>query len=153
MPGRLPKPTNLLELSGAVRKNPGRYKDRQKHEPQPPAIPLEMPARFQIFHPDSGYQEAERLRAIWDNCLRMWPWVTFSDRDALEQYCKLKLKDDKNLKMSGSEMSAYIRIRSELGGTGSGRARLGVKAAGQAKQATKVAADPRAEYMARRKFA
>src|ERR1017187_10802036 len=83
-----------------------------------------------IFHPDVGYQKCEKLRSIWDNCLAMWPWVTFSDRDALEDYCRFKLELDDNRKLSGAELSAMIRIRSELGGTGSGRARLGVKAAG-----------------------
>jgi hypothetical protein len=156
MPGRPPKPTNLLELSGAFRKNPKRRRAREK-EPLPPAIPLEMPARFLIFHPEIGYQKAEKLRAIWDNCIKMWPWVTFSDRDALEQYCGLKAKDDQHRyasgpELSGAEMTAMIRIRSELGGTGTGRARLGVQAAGQAGSAKASAktADPRAAFLARK---
>jgi hypothetical protein len=152
MPGRPPKPTNLLELSGAYRKNPQRKRAREG-EPQPPALPVEMPAKFLIFHPAEGYLKAEKLRSIWDNCMKMWPWITFSDRDALEDYCRLKLMFDEGRKMSGAEMSAMIRIRSELGGTGSGRARLGVKAAGQGNagaQASTKAEDPRAAYLARK---
>jgi hypothetical protein len=152
--GRPPKPTNLLELTGAFRKNPGRRKARQG-EPDPPKLPVEMPAKFQVFHPDTGYQKAEKLRSIWDNCLKAWPWVTFSDRDALEDYCRFKLELDEGRKLSGAELSAMIRIRSELGGTGSGRARLGVRAAGQdgtAAKASAAPADPRAAFMARRKL-
>ena len=152
MPGRPPKPTNLLELTGSFRKNPKRKRAREG-EPQPPALPIEMPAKFLRFHPEPGYQEAEKLRLIWDNCLKMWPWITFSDRDALEDYCRLKLKFDEGRKISGAEMAAMIRIRSELGGTGTGRARLGVKAAGQgnaAAHASAKAADPRAAFLARK---
>lgn len=66
---------------------------------------------------------------------------------------RLKLMFDEGRKMSGAEMSAMIRIRSELGGTGSGRARLGVKAADQGNasaQASIKAADLRAAYLARK---
>jgi hypothetical protein len=150
--GRPPKPTNLLELTGAFRKNPGRRKAREQ-EPQPPAIALEMPARFQIFHPDIGYQDAEKLRGYWNRCLAMWPWLTFSDSDALEFYCDLKLKVSKG-KADGTEKNLIAKMISEFGGTGAGRAKLGVQAAklgGQAKAST-APADPRAAFLARRKF-
>ena len=104
-----------------------------------------------VFHPDTGYQKAEKLRAIWNNCLAMWPWVTFSDRDALEDYCRFKLELDESRRLSGAELSAMISIRTELGGTGSGRARLGVKAAGSVSSAAAPkAADPRAAFLAQR---
>lgn len=150
MGGRPPKPTNLLELTGAYRKNPKRRKAREA-EPKPPEIPVGAPpAKWMIFHPDDGYQKAEKLRAIWDNCLKMWPWITYSDRDALEDYCRFKLEMDAGRKLSGAELSAMIRIRSELGGTGSGRARLGVKAAGASSGAPAKKEDPRTAFLARK---
>jgi hypothetical protein len=150
MAGRPPKPTELLLLSGAARKNPKRLRARA-NEPVSPGPVGGPPQRWMIFHPAEGYQDAEKLRAIWDNCVKMWPWVTFSDRDALEHYCKLKLKDDKNLKMSGSELGAMLRIRSELGGTGSGRARLGVRAVGTpASNSPAKSTDPRASFLLRK---
>jgi hypothetical protein len=152
MAGRPPKPTNLLELTGAYRKNPKRRKTREG-EPEPPKVPVGgPPAKWMIFHPDQGYQRAEKLRAIWANCLAMWPWVTFSDRDALEDYCRFKLELDAGRKISGAELSAMIRIRSELGGTGSGRARLGVRAVSGASSSApkKASADPRAAFLAKK---
>ncbi len=94
------------------------------------------------------YAQADRLRAIWENCIAMWPWLTFSDRDALEHYCVLKLKQDEG-NLSGAELTAIARIRSELGGTGSGRARLGMLNAPSA-PAEKKKGSPRAEFLARK---
>jgi hypothetical protein len=96
-----------------------------------------------------NYADWEKLRAIWENCLAMWPWVTVSDRDALEDYCRFKLEMDESRKLSGAELTAMIRLRTELGGTGSGRARLGVRAAGGPREPAKKA-DPRVVYMKRR---
>jgi len=96
------------------------------------------------------YREAIKLRAIWNNCMAMWPWVTFSDRDALESYCKLKLKEDED-RLTGAELTAIHRVRTDLGGTGSGRARLGVRAAGgSAPSPKKQATDPRAAFLAQK---
>jgi hypothetical protein len=147
MAGRPPKPTELLLLTGAGRKNPKRIRARA-NEPQSPGPAGGPPAKWMIFHPDTGYQEAEKMRQIWDNCLKMWPWVTFSDRDALEGYCKLKLKEDRNA-LSGAELTALMRARTELGGTGSGRARLGIRNTPGASQPAKVA-DPRSQFLARK---
>lgn len=96
-----------------------------------------------------GYQKAEKLRELWSNCLAMWPWVTFSDRDALEDYCRFKAELDAGRKISGAELSAMMRIRSELGGTGSGRARLGVRAVSGASSSApkKASTDPRVAFL------
>jgi hypothetical protein len=150
MAGRPPKPTNLLELTGAFRKNPARRKARE-NEPQAPHIPLAPPASYMRFHPELGYQKAEKLRAIWENCLTMWPWVTFSDRDAIEDYCDLKYKKGEGIKLSGTELSAMIKIRTDLGGTGVGRAKLGVSLAGvPGRKEKEKAADPRAAFLSRK---
>lgn len=149
MPGRPPKPTKLLELTGAFRKNPARRRAREGEPPTTGDIGG-PPVKWMIFHPDTGYQKAEKLRAIWDNCLKMWPWMEFADRDALEDYCRWKLELDENRKLSGAEISAMKSIRSELGGTGSGRARLGVRSQKPAGKASIKAADPRAAFLARK---
>lgn len=148
MPGRLPKPTSLQLLTGAFEKDPARGR-RRAAEPQPPARVLELPIRWNIFHPDTGYQKAERFRAVWDNCIAMWPWLTFSDRDSLEHYCMLKLKQDEGT-LNGAELTAISRIRSEMGGTGSGRARLGMLNAPTGSVPAK-AADPRGAFLARKR--
>lgn len=147
MGGRPPNPVKLQELTGAYRKNPGR-----KREALPSTGDIGAPpAKWMIFHPDVGYQKAEKFRAIWDNCCKMWPWMEFADRDALEDYCRWKLALDDGLKLSGAEISAMKSIRSELGGTGSGRARLGVRSpkTGAAGKVAK-AADPRAAFLAQK---
>jgi hypothetical protein len=147
MAGRPPKPTELLLLTGAGRKNPKRIKARAG-EPQPPGPIGGPPAKWMIFHPDTGYGRAEKLRAIWDNCIAMWPWVSFSDRDALEGYCLLKLQEDQGT-LSGSELTALMRARTELGGTGSGRARLGIRG-NLAAPSTPKASDPRVAFLDRK---
>lgn len=150
MAGRPPNPIGLQELNGAYRKNPSR-----KREALPSTGDVGgPPAKWMIFHPAVGYQKAEKLRAIWDNCVRMWPWMEFADRDSLEDYCRWKLELDDGRKLSGAEISAMKSIRTELGGTGSGRARLGVrspKAAGGASSSKAAkAADPRAAFLAQK---
>jgi hypothetical protein len=148
MPGRTPKPTKLLELTGAFRKNPKR---KQAREGEPESVSIGgPPAKWMIFHPDIGYQRCEKLRAIWDNCTAMWPWIEFADRDALEDYCRWKMAMDDGTKLSGAEISAMKSIRSELGGTGSGRARLGVRSHRPPAAKQSKAADPRAAFLARK---
>ena len=149
MPGRPPKPTKLLELTGAFRKNPARKRARNG---EPESAPIGgPPAKWMIFHPDTGFGKAEKLRAIWDNCCSMWPWMEYADRDALEDYCRWKLEVDEGRKLSGAEISAMKSIRSELGGTGSGRARLGVRSSrpGVPAKLEKIA-DPRAAFLAQK---
>lgn len=79
----------------------------------------------------------------------MWPWLTFSDCDALEHYCLLKLKQDEG-RLNGAELTAISRTRSELGGTGTGRARLGMLNAPSSAVPAK-AANPRVAYLARKR--
>lgn len=147
MAGRPPKPTKLLELTGALRKNPGRYRARAEEPKSPPLG--EAPRKFMVFHPDTGYQDAEKLRAIWDNCVAMWPWLEFADRDMLEYYCELKLRKDKKIQLSGAEITAMLRICSEFGGTGTGRARRGMRSQAPAPGGKR--ADPRVAYLSRKR--
>jgi hypothetical protein len=148
MAGRPPKPTALLLLTGAGRKNPARLKARA-NEPQPPNPNVGAPpAKWMIFHPDVGYQDAEKLRSIWDECVAMWPWMSFSDRAALKRYCELALKEEKHTASASDQRLAHS-ICSDLGGTGAGRARLGQHGGVGAAAAPK-AADPRAAFLARK---
>lgn len=148
MAGRPPNPVKLQELKGAYRKNPNRRPVAELPATGDIGGP---PAKWMIFHPDMGYQRAEKFRAIWDNCCKMWPWMEYADRDALEDYCRWKLELDEGRKLSGAEISAMKSIRSELGGTGSGRARLGVRSSQPAKStAAAKGADPRAAFLAQK---
>jgi|SRR5665213_2090017 len=150
MPGRPPNPLALQLLKGADRKDPKRYREKKANQLVSGDIGG-PPARWLIFHPDVGYQRAEKLRATWDNCCKMWPWMEYADRDALEDYCGWKVDKESGIKLSGAEISAMKSIRSELGGTGSGRARLGVRSPKSA-ASTKAgkAADPRQAFLARK---
>jgi len=183
MPGCPPKPTALLLLTGAGRKNPKRIKARAG-EPVPPDRKIQPPEEWTDFKPlqdaaarliaegkslneiatalsisweeanalkirNVAYLQANKLLAIWHKRLIMWPWTTFSDTDALAHYCELKLKQESDT-LSGAELTAIRSIRSELGGTGSGRARLGVRSAGSAPAPKAKGADPRAQFLARK---
>jgi len=135
-------------LTGAGRKNPKRMKARQ-NEPAPPSPDIGgPPTAWLIFHPDIGYQRAEKLRALWDEHVKVWPWLTISDRDALADYCELMYEKSKR-KLSGAEWSALRGTRTELGGTGSGRAKLGIRNTPGVSQPSK-AADPRSEFLSRK---
>ena len=146
MGGRPPKPVKLQELTGAYRKNPNRKRAALPSTGNVGA----PPAKWMIFHPDVGYQKAEKLRSLWDNCVKMWPWMEFADRDALEDYCRWKLELDEGRKLTGAEISAMKSIRSELGGTGSGRARLGVRSPSSSKPSAASKPDPRAVFLAQK---
>lgn len=114
------------------------------------ALSIEWKAASDLKDANARYLRANKLLVIWDKCMAMWPWVTFSDRDALEHYCKLKLKQDADT-LTGAELTAIRSIRSELGGTGSGRARLGVRSGGPASSGQPPkAADPRAQFLSRK---
>jgi hypothetical protein len=149
MAGRPPKPTEYLELTGAFRKNPARRKARAD-EPKPPSPSVgPPPAKFDIFYPELGYQRAEKIRAVWDECAAMWPWLTFSDRHTLERYSILKVGEDART-LNNTEKRMIVSLCSRLGGDGAGRAQLGQRLLpGAAVPKTKT--DPRVLYMETRK--
>lgn len=150
MAGRPPKPTELLLLSGAARKNPKRMRARAD-EPIPPSPNIgPPPADWMIFHPGLGYQRAEKLRALWDERAKLWPWLTISDRDALADYCELML-EKKTRKLSGSELTFLRGTRSDLGGNAVGRIKLGQRASGASSSALPAkSSDPRASFLLRK---
>jgi hypothetical protein len=101
-----------------------------------------------IFHPDIGYQRAEKLRALWDERAKVWPWLTVSDRDGLADYCELML-EKKSRRLNGAELSFLRGTRSDLGGTGVGRVRLGQRGVSAAPVSPK-GVDSRAAFLARK---
>lgn len=123
MAGRPPKPTNLLELTGAFRKDPARRRKRG-NEPQPPGPIGEPPAGFLIQEPATGYQRAAKLLKLWQESVSMWPWLTFSDRHSLARYCELALRFDEKT-ASESDKRLCQSMCSRMGGDGAGRAGLG----------------------------
>lgn len=133
------------KLTGAVRQNPKRFKARATKDDAPPVG--EPPQKWMIFHPDIGYQEAEKLRTIWDNCCRLWPWMQQADRDDLEQYCRLKLKDDKGT-IKGPELTAMLRIRSYLVSGANHARRSSLNLPGNTQPAKAAARDPREKFLA-----
>lgn len=150
MPGRPPNPTGLQILKGAHRKDPQRYRNRIAAEPQSPPIGP-PPDAFMIFAPDLGYQRAEQLRGKWDQCIEMWPWLRFGDRDALQEYVELRVKRERREKLSGSDVGLYRSLLIELGGTAAGRARRGMLNAPAAPtRASAQPADPRGAFLARK---
>jgi hypothetical protein len=111
MAGRRSIPRDIQELKGAQHKNPQRFRDRSKDEPQ--LTLLKPPAKWMIKSPAIGFQEAADYRAIWKECLAIWPTLTLADREQLKSYCLLRRKEDKNL-LKGGEYSNMLRIRSDL---------------------------------------
>jgi hypothetical protein len=149
MGGRPPKPLKLLQLTGADRKNPKRFKNRGEELKSPPIGG--PPQEWMIFHPDTGYQRAERLRKLWDHCLGMWgQWLEFADRDALVDYIEYRDRMKNGPPLKGIEITTMNKIRTDLGGTGSGRAKRGMLNAPRGDQGAKKAEDPRAAYLARK---
>jgi hypothetical protein len=139
MPGRPRKPTALLLLTGAGNKNPGRLKDRVV-ESAGPSVPIgNPPVDFMIQSPESGYRQAERLRAIWEECLAMWPWADFSDRFTVEAICRLKVKERNETIKTGERTTLAREIRTIV----ESRWKAGQQASG-ASGANR--SDPRAAY-------
>lgn len=183
MAGRPPKPTALLLLQGAEKKNPKRIAARQG-EPIGKGPLGDPPEHFMLSHPDRDavvklfgegkslndvsielgippevaqrlrpglgnlYDLAAARRELWYQCSDMWPWLTGSDRHTVEDICDLRYKA-RNGTISAGERNVLRALTNAVGGDGSGRARLGVKAGG-GKAPGPTAVDPRASFMKRR---
>jgi|ERR1700761_633824 len=144
MPGRPPKPTNLLQLTGAFAKNPQRLRDRAG-EPVP-AGKLGAPPRF--WRPKRGQigpEVAPELCKIWREVAKMAPWLTSGDRIAVELLCRLLLKVRQGIIGTG-EINALKGLCNSCGLDPSGRAKIDTSAIGS-KAAT---ADPRDAFAAKR---
>lgn len=87
---RKPKPIELQLLKGAHRNDPSRLAGRIEAL-KVPRVPLgKPPAYFLVEAPGLGYQRAEQLRQIWNECLVKWEGRIFeADSFALETVCLL----------------------------------------------------------------
>lgn len=136
-------------MTGALERDKKRHAGRLAAEPDGGGQIGGPPEAWEVYHPAIGYQKFEELRTIWRNCAELWPWLERADRDALQAYCRLKYKEDRE-QLSGAELTAIHRLRSELGGTGVGRARRGILNAPAAVKAARSTATPREAFLARR---
>ena len=113
MSGRPRKPTRVLELTGAFKKDPQRRKDREG-EPEVSA-PLGAP-------PDQ-LDESERAR--WNEIKRTAPWLGAPDRGVVEQTCRLWTLM-RSRKATTAEMKLLSTNFTLLGMTPSSRSRVKV---------------------------
>jgi hypothetical protein len=142
MAGRPPKPSNLLELSGAFKKNPKR-KAARSGEPVPSGPLGAPPAQWMIESPEAfGYQKAAELRQIWTEIASMAPWLTSADRHTVEDICVLRLKARKDTIKPG-ERNVLRALNNSCGLDASGRAKINTFPT-TPRQA--VASDPRDAY-------
>jgi hypothetical protein len=90
MAGRPPKPTNLLELTGAFKKNPKRLAERAG-EPVPHGPLGPTPRHWWVKREDAAYERYHALSKLWREVSKLAPWLTSGDRFAVEQFCELLL--------------------------------------------------------------
>lgn len=120
--GRPRKPTALLEISGAVRKNPQRYRDRAGEPVGNPDVG-EPPAEF--LNVESSI--ARKRLEIWHRFLAEAPpgCITGSDRTLLANACRLQQEIEYGGKVSPAKHGQMQRYLAALGLTGEGRAKRG----------------------------
>jgi hypothetical protein len=142
---RKPKPIELQLLKGAHRNDPSRLAGRIEAL-KIPRIPLgDPPAYFLVKAPGIGYQRAEKLHQIWDECRAKWEGRIFeADSFALETVCLLLFQ----------QREAYVHQHKFAPGALSALVKLTTMFEERAPEigmgADDVASDPRAEYMAKR---
>lgn len=137
--GRPRKNKLVLEMTGAVQKNRGRYADRGD-EPETRGPIGDPPEEF-LRSSSSGPQ----LIALWNKLVEEAPigLLTFSDREYLAKVCRVGVEAER----TGSKgylraLEVYGRMLKGLGMTPEGRAIRGLGA----KVATKKTANPLDEF-------
>lgn len=111
--GRPRKPTRVLELSGAFKKNPQRRREREG-EPE---------ANEPLGDPPDRLDEAERAR--WIELSRDYTWLGRADRVALEMAARQMAA----IIRDGGKASDYAVLRgylSDLGGMAGSRSKIKV---------------------------
>jgi hypothetical protein len=108
--GRPRKPTNVLELTGAFRKNPSRAAARE-HEPRP-ADPLVKPPAS--FNPETS--TGSRMLAIWHELVSQAPDGVLTTADAfhVELTCRLMFQ----VRIGSGKAGDYAQLNSLLGKMG-----------------------------------
>jgi len=121
-------PTAVLEARGAFIKNPQRARERE-NEPASPAGLGSPPAAFLIQAPDSGYQEAERLRGIWEEIAHDGPWLDSGNRLGVESLCRIT----NNIRRGSGKLSqlvlAQAKLLNDLGLTQASRSKVNAPSA------------------------
>lgn len=120
---RPPKSLRFHSISGAMEKNPQRFRDRQV---QPDCEePLGPPPQDWIDRAESSL-EARALVSAWEEIaasLALFGLGTAGDRMAVRAACQLKVRVDRGgFKMS--EFNGFRAMLSDLGLTEAGRAKL-----------------------------
>src|ERR1700678_4196096 len=120
--GRPRKPTRLLELNGALKRNPQRYLDRA-NEPRPTSAVGDPPEDF--LRPHSTL--AARHLRIWHELLAQAPHgvITGCDRMLLENTCRLQAQ----IECGERSAAVFNQVRSnlaDLGMTPAGRSKVSV---------------------------
>lgn len=107
------KPTAVLELTGAFKKNPQR---KRIHEPQPSGSVGEPPVDFDDY-----------LKALWRDLVRMVPAgvLTISDRWLVELACRT-MRDVKKGQALASERNLLLSCLSRMGLTPADRSRIAI---------------------------
>lgn len=118
--GRPPKPTNLLQLTGAFKKNPKRGAKRA-NEPKPEGPLGDPPARFLNPHSPSAVYHLE----MWHELIGMAPIgvLTSADRWAAELACVLMAKVRYG-GFKGGDVAQLSSLMGKMGLTPSDRSRV-----------------------------
>jgi hypothetical protein len=87
--GRPRKSTELHELSGAFKRNPGRAKAREG-EPKITRPLGPPPGHWNIPDGGIGFQRAAELRAIWAEFAEIGFWLKDRNRSTMESFCEYK---------------------------------------------------------------
>jgi hypothetical protein len=119
---RPPKPTALLELNGAFKKNPSRGRARAD-EPRP-EDPLGPPPEDWVRRAEHSQKHIELLRA-WEEIVGQAAFgvLTSADRDCVEMAARLKYKIRFEKWTSGDAAQLKVYLRS-MGLTPEDRARV-----------------------------
>jgi hypothetical protein len=125
MAGRPRKPTNLLEMGGAFKKNPGRQKARL-NEPKPTGDVGPPPAHWST---PSSYVKGVRER-IWNEYVEQFPpgLLTNTDRSQLEQLCIATYEARRPGKQQIRWSAEVTKILRLFGGNPVDRARISIDA-------------------------
>lgn len=123
MAGRPRKNLAVLEMSGAIRKNAGRFEDREP-EPETKGPIGDPPAGF--LRPGSSVAAAQA--ALWRKLVDEAPigLLTVSDREYLETICRIGVDAKREWKGQARALEQYGKMLKGLGMTPEGRAIRGI---------------------------
>lgn len=104
-------PLAKAEMTGALAKNPQRFRDRS----EPPTQPLGKAPSFL----------SKEERRSWDSFAKEWPWLTEGDRGALIALCQMRaMIEDPVTEKTAALYTAYRLMIGEFGGTPTTRSKV-----------------------------